>query len=154
MWEDGAMPEDFGALVRPNLEAQLAPGEPLTGVCAAVHQKMFSGQMYAIGVTDLRLLFQPVGRHAQPKGEPLAVAHQHVESAQFDGAADGWWTAPMAILDARALTLKLRTRDGQALKLMMMKGGTGLMGSMGGGASQEQGVLALANWIRVHAASR
>lgn len=148
------MPQDFGALVRPFIEARLVPGESLQGIAAAVQQKIFSGQLIAIGVTDLRLVLQAVSRKTEAKGEPLIVANDSLASIELEGAADGWWTAPSALLNANALTLKLRLRDGQKLKLMMMKGGTGLMGSMSGGTSQEQGVLALAEWVRAHATPR
>jgi len=55
------------------------------------------------------------------------------------------------VLDAAALTLRLRTRQGDKLRLMMMKGGGGLVGGLGGGESQQQGVLALAEWLGAHA---
>ena len=148
------MPEDFAAVARPSIEAQLAPGETLRGVAAAVHQKTFSGQLYAVGVTDQRLLLQPVGRHGEAKGQSVIVTPATIDSAQLEGAADGWWTAPMAVLNASALTLKVQTRDGQKLKLMMMKGGTGLMGSLAGGRSQEEGVVALAEWLAASFAPR
>lgn len=148
------MPQDFGGLVRPIIETRLAPGEPLKGIAAAVQQKLFSGQMIAIGVTDLRLVIQAVDRHTKAKGEPLILTHKTLDSVELVGAADGWWTAPMALLNANALTLKLRMRDGQKMKLMLMKGGAGLMGSMSGGTSQEHGVLAIAEWIRPHIAAR
>jgi hypothetical protein len=142
------MPEDFGALSRPTIESRLVPGEALKGVAAAVHQKTFSGQLYAIGVTDQRLILQPVGRHGEAKGEPVLLSHGTADSVELDGAANDWWTAPMAVLNATTLTLKVKTADGQKLKLMMMKGGSRLMGSMSGGKSQEEGVLAIAEWIR------
>ncbi len=148
------MPTDFETLARPTLEPLLMPGETLKGVCAAVFQKTFSGQQYAIGVTDTRLLLQPVGRHAEAKGEPVVVTRDTIETVKLDGAGDGWWTAPMAVLDATALTLELRTRDGHKLKLMMMKGGGGLMGSLGGGEHQSTGVVALAEWLRANATPR
>ncbi len=52
------------------------------------------------------------------------------------------------ILDASALTLKLRTRDGEKLNLMMMKGGSGMFGGLAGGQPQQEGVLALAGWVQ------
>jgi hypothetical protein len=142
------MPEDFSALVRPIIEQHLAPGEPLKGIAASVQQKMFSSQMIAIGVTDVRLVIQAVDRHTRAKGEPIILTHKTIESVDLLGAGDGWRTKPMALLNAKALTLKVRLRDGQQMKLMLMRGGAGLMGSMSGGASQEQGVLALAEWVR------
>jgi hypothetical protein len=145
---------DFGELASATLAPLLAPGEMLRGVSAATHQKTFSGQLYAVGVTDQRLILQPVGRHIEAKGDPLIVTAGTIDQFKLDGAGDGWWTAPMAVLDASALTLDLRIRDGQKLKLMMMRGGSGMMGSLGGGESQQQGVLALAQWLAANAADR
>ena len=148
------MPEDFSALARPTIESRLAPGESLKGVAAAVHQKTFSGQMYAIGVTDQRLVLQPIGRHGEAKGEPVFLGAGTTDSVELEGAADDWMSVPQAIVRAATLTLKVRTADGQKLKLMMMKGGDGLMGAMAGGKSQEEGVLAMAEWLRARSASR
>ena len=114
---------------------------------AATHQKTFSGSLYAIGVTDQRLLLQPLDRRMQPKGEPRPVTPNELVSADLEGAGGGWWTAPAAILDASAAALTIRTTDGEKLKLAMM-GGTGLFGRLGGGETQREGVLALAEWLR------
>ena len=155
-WHRGTIPSvpDFAALAQPLIEARLEPGETFHGVAAATHQRTFSGQLYALGVTDRRLILQPVGRHIEAKGEPLLVTAETLESVKLDGAGDGWWTAPMAVLDATALTLELRIRGGDKLKLMLMKGGGGLMGSLGGGEAQQAGVVALAEWLRDHAPRR
>jgi hypothetical protein len=140
--------DDFATRARPHLEARLEPGEQLHGVIAATYAKTFSGSLYAIGVTDRRLLLQPLDRRIEPKGDPRSVPPEAVASAKVDGAGDGWWTAPAAILDSSALTLRLVTRDGEKYKLMFMKGGEGLIGGAGGGASQHEGVAALGNWMQ------
>jgi hypothetical protein len=135
---------DFGQLARPALEALLDDGETLRGVIAATHQRTLSGQLYAIGVTDRRLLLQPVDRRAQPKGDCRVITRETLVSADVDGAGGGWWTAPAIVLDAAAIALTLRTTDGEKLKLTMMKGG----GVLGGGQAQADGVRALAEWMR------
>jgi len=84
-WEDAPMPEDFGALARPIIQSRLAPRERLNGVVAAVQKKRFSSQLYAIGVTDQRLLVQPVGRQGEATDDPLLVirdAVAYIEKAQ------------------------------------------------------------------------
>jgi hypothetical protein len=134
---------DFAAAVRPQLEAELEPGETLRGVVAATQQKTFSGGLYAIGVTDRRLLLAPLDRKLQPKGAVLAATPEALADVELDGAGGGWWTAPAAILDATSLTLKLRLRSGENLKLMMMKGG----GKLGGGEPQRDGVVVLGEWL-------
>ncbi|MDP9221328.1 MAG: hypothetical protein M3P23_12445 [Actinomycetota bacterium] len=138
------MAGDFATIVRPQLEAQLEPGETLQGVIAANHQRTFSGVLYAIAVTDRRLVLQPVDRRAQLKGDPRSITPDTLVSADVDGAGGGWWTAPAAILDRSAIALTLRTTDGEKLKLMMMKGG----GLLGGGQAQYDGVAALAEWMQ------
>ena len=136
------MPEDFANLVRPLFDAQLESGETLRGVLAATHQKTFSGSLYGVGVTDRRLLLQPLDRKLQPKGAPAEVTREAAADAELDGAGGGWWTAPSSVLDATALTLKV-TAGGERLKLMMMRGGS----SLAGGEQQDTGVLALAEWL-------
>ncbi len=51
-----------------------------------------------------------------------------------------------AVMDGVAVTLKLRTSDGEKLKLMLMRG-TGPLGSLGGGETQRQGLEALSAWF-------
>ena len=141
------MPEDFANVVRPLFEVQLEQGETLRGIVAATYQKTFSGSLYAVGVTDRRLLLQPLDRKLQPKGALVPVTREAVADAELDGAGGGWWTAPSSVLDATALTLKIKGTDGERYKLMMMRGGSNLFG----GEQQENGVVVLAEWL---AASR
>ena len=77
---------DFGHLARPALEAVLDDGETLHGVIAATHQRTLSGQLYAVGVTDRRLLLQPVDRRAQTKGDCHVITPETLVSADVDGA--------------------------------------------------------------------
>jgi hypothetical protein len=137
----------FAQTVRPHLEAVLGPGEHLAGIVAATQQKTFSGGLYALGVTDQRILVMALDRRSQPKDEARSVTAGSLASADLDGAGGGWWTAPSAILDATAITLTLRTTDGDKLKLMMMNG-SGPLGGLGGGEAQRDGVLALAAWMQ------
>jgi hypothetical protein len=141
------MAEDFASVARPVLEGQLEEGESLRGIAAATLQKTFSGGLYAVGVTDRRLLLQPLDRKLQPKGALIPMTRETVAAAELDGAGGDWWTAPSAVLDATALTLKLKTTGGEGFKLMMMRGGSSLFG----GQEQADGVVALAEWL---AASR
>ena len=86
------MPDGFADVVRPQLEAQLEQGETLQGIAAATHQKTFSGSLYAIGVTDRRLLLQPLDRKLQPKGALVPVAREAAADAELDGAGGDWWS--------------------------------------------------------------
>jgi hypothetical protein len=141
------MAADFDATVRPHLDALLEPGEVLAGVAAASHQKTFSGGLYAVGVSDRRLILQPLGRRIEPKGGPVSVTPEAIESADLDGAGGGWWTAPSAVLDAAAVTLKLKLRDGSKFKLSMMRGGSGALSGLGGGEAQRDGLMAITEWL-------
>jgi len=98
-------------------------------------------------VTDRRLLLQPLDRRIQPKGDPRSITAGELVSADVDGAGGGCWTAPSIVLDRSAIALTLRTADGERLKLTMMNG-AGLLGGLGGGQAQRDGVLALADWLR------
>ena len=51
-------------------------------------------------------------------------------------------------MDAAALTLQLETTGGEKRKLTLMRGGAGAFGKLGGGEAQQQGIDALAEWLR------
>ncbi|MGZ8666625.1 MAG: hypothetical protein ACXWZM_05895 [Solirubrobacterales bacterium] len=141
------MPRDFDSVARPHLESLLEPGEVLQGVIAANRQKAFSGRLHAIGVTDRRLILQPVDRRIEPDGEPVSLGAEQIVSAEAEGAGGGWWNETAALMDHAALSLRLRTADGAKWKLTMMRGGEGGLGRLGGGASQKAGIEALAAWF-------
>ncbi|HEX9376675.1 MAG TPA: hypothetical protein VGB19_10625 [Actinomycetota bacterium] len=142
------MARDFDTMVRPGLEGLLEPGETLRGLAAATFQKTFSGGLYAIGVTDRRLILQPLDRKLQPKKPARSVGRADVAKAELGGAGGGDFNAASAVMDAAALTLVLRTTDGQKFKLSMMRGSDGVLGGLSGGAAQLQGVTALTDWLR------
>ncbi len=115
---------DLESKYRPGLESQLDPGEELRGICAASQQKgMFKGGAVAIGMTDRRLLIQPLNRRGAPDGSVQAIAPEQIGSAKAEGAGGGWWSVPTGILDHAAVRLEIRTTDGEKLKLMLMRGG-------------------------------
>src|SRR5436309_8917100 len=93
----------FAEAARPAVEALLEPGETLLGIVAATHQKTFSGELYAVGVTERRLLLQPVDRRMQAKGPAKVITKDTLVGADVDGAGGGWWTAPAVVLDAAAV---------------------------------------------------
>ena len=134
------MDREFAPLAQPHLAPLVPAGESLRGIVAATQSKTFSGSLYAIGVTEWRLLLQPFDRKLQPKGPATPVGNREaLAAAELDGAGNGWLTAPMIALSAVSLTLKVRADDGERFKLMLMRGGTALTG----GESQRIGVLAL-----------
>jgi hypothetical protein len=141
---------DLDAKLRPVAEALLTQGEELRGVCVATQVGMFKGRQVLLGVTDRRLVVQGMNRKFEPVGEAISLPPERIADASAEGAGGGWMSVGLAIMDGAAVTLKIRTTDGEKLKLTMMRG-TGLFGSVGGGETQRQGVEAVAAWFAEHA---
>ena len=140
---------DLDSKYRPALESQLESEEELRGLCVASQQKsMFKGGAVAIGVTDRRLMVQPLNRRGDPDGPAESVAADQVASAKAGGAGGGWWSVTTGILDHAAVRLEIRRTDGEKLKVMLMRGEGKLLGGLGGGEAQRQGLDALAEWFR------
>ncbi len=140
---------DLDSKYRPALESQLEGGEELRGLCVASQQKsMFKGGAVAIGVTDRRLLVQPLDRRGDPDGQAESIAPSQVASAKAGGAGGGWWSVTTGILDHAAIRLEIKKADGGKLKVMLMRGEGKLFGKLGGGEPQRQGLEALAEWFR------
>jgi hypothetical protein len=60
---------DLDSTYRPHLTARLEAGEELRGLCVASQQKsMFKGGAVVLGVTDRRLLVQPLTKRGEPGG--------------------------------------------------------------------------------------
>jgi hypothetical protein len=118
-------------------------------VCVASQQKsMFKGGAVAIGVTDRRLLVQPLDRRGNPDGSAESIAPEQVSSAKAGGAGGGWWSVTTGILDHAAVRLEIKKTDGEKLKVMLMRGEGKLLGKLGGGEPQRQGLDALAGWFQ------
>ena len=139
---------DFDAKHRPYLESLLDSGETLEGVCAANWEKgLFSNAVVILGVTNHRLLVQPVNRRGNPDGELISIAPEQLVAAKA-GSGGSWASVGEAIMDQHAAKLRLETTEGTKLKLMFMHAqGGGLMAKLGGGEGQRQGVEALARWF-------
>src|SRR5215208_3036614 len=137
----GELADKLTAAVEPALE----PGEQLRGLCVATQQSMFKGRMVAIGVTESRLVLQGVNRKWEPDGEPISLPPERIAEADAEGAGGGWADLESAVMDNVAVTLKLKTADGEKLKLTMMRG-TGPLGGLGGGEVQREGIEALGAW--------
>jgi hypothetical protein len=134
---------------RPGLESRLERGEELRGICVASRQKsLFVGGAAAIGVTDRRLLIQSLDRRGDPVGEPLSLTPDQIDAVKADGAGGGWISPGNIVLDASAARIEIRTNDGEKLKLMLVRGEGKVLGKLGGGEAQRQGLDALAGWFR------
>jgi len=139
---------DLDSKYRPVLTDQLGNGEELRGLCVASQQKsMFKGGAVAIGITDQRLLIQPLDRRGEPDGPSESIAPDQVASAKAGGAGGGWWSVTTGILDHAAVRLEIKKADGDKLKVMLMRGEGKLLGNLGGGEPQRQGLEALAEWF-------
>ena len=132
--------------MRGALEPSLEPGEALRGACAATQVGIFRGRQVAIGVTSGRLLIQGMTRKFEPDGPPLSLPPERLAAVKTEGAGGGWWEVTAAIMDGVAVTLKLRTTDGEKLKLTMMRA-SGPLAGFGGGEDQRRGLEALAEWF-------
>jgi hypothetical protein len=141
---------DFDAKLRPLLESLLEPGETLEGICACSQQKgLLKGGAVALGVTDARLLVQPLNRRGDPDGDVQPIAPGDIVKAKAQGAGGGWADIGSAIMDRAAVQLELRLVDGEKLRLMMMRAeGSPGMTWLAGGEGQRQGVQALGEWFR------
>jgi hypothetical protein len=132
------------------VESVLAPDERSLGCCVATQQSLFKGRMVAIVVTEKRLVLQGLTRRFEPDGEPLSLPPERIAEAKAEGGGGGWPEIGAAIMDGVSVALKLRTSDGEKLKLTMMRG-DGPLGGLGGGETQREGVRALGEWFADHA---
>jgi hypothetical protein len=144
--------EELESRLRAVLEPQLEQGEELRGACVATQQSTFKGRMVGIGVTGGRLLVQPLNRKFEASEEAISLRPEQIAEVDASGAGGGWPTVSAAVMDGTAVTLRLKTTDGEKLKLMLMRG-TGALGKLGGGKSQRQGIEALATWFAANAPS-
>lgn len=136
--------------LRAALAPSLAEGEELLGVCVATQVGIFRGRQVAIGIATGRLLIQGMNRKFEADGTAISLPPERLAAARAEGAGGGWPELGAAIMDGVAVTLKLRTSDGEKLKLTMMRG-TGRLGGLGGGEDQRQGVEALGAWFAARA---
>jgi hypothetical protein len=143
---------DLGSKLGPVVEALLEPGEELRGVCVATQAEFLKGRQVALGITDRRLIVQGMNRKFEPAGEAISLPPERIADASVDGAGGGWMNVNAAVMDGAAVTLKLKTVDREKLKLMLMRG-SGMLGGLGGGETQRQGVEALGAWFAEHGAT-
>ena len=141
---------DLGDKLDPVARGLLEPGEELRGACVATQQSMFKGRMVALVVTDRRLVVQGMNRRFEPDGEPLSLPPERIADAKAEGGGGGWMDLEAAVMDAASVALKIRTTDGEKLKLMMMRA-EGPLGGLGGGETQRRGIQALGTWFAENA---
>jgi hypothetical protein len=124
----------------------LEPGEELRGACVATQSSLFRGRMVALVVTDRRLIVQGMSRRFEPDGEPLSLPPESIADARAEGGGGGWMDLGAAMMDKASVALKIRTAEGEKLKLLLMRA-EGPLGGLGGGETQRRGVEALGAWF-------
>jgi hypothetical protein len=137
---------DLGEKLEPVARSLLEPGEELRGVCIATQSSLFKGRMVALVITDGRLVVQGMSRRFAPDGEPLSLPPEKIAAATAEGGGGGWMDLGAAVMDKASVALKIRTADGEKLKLLMMRA-EGALAGLGGGETQRQGIEALGAWF-------
>lgn len=137
---------DLGEKLVPVAEGLLEPGEELRGCCVATQQTTFKGWMVAIAVTDGRLVLQKLSRKFEPDGEPLSLPPERIASAKAEGGAGDFMQLETMLVDKLAVMVKIKTTDGEKLKLRMMRA-EGPLSGFAGGEVQQSGVVALGEWF-------
>lgn len=134
-WE--AMSRQLREVVSPHL----ATGEELLGVVHANQPKIFSADLFAVGVTPARLIVVPIDRKMAPAGEPIAIHKAEVQSASVWG-----WGGSVADFLAAGAGQQIRfTGGGRKWKLMAL-GGNLLEDSLSG-PSQRAGLAAFVEFL-------
>jgi len=77
--------QKYRSLITP----QLAPGEPLLGVCQATQATAFSNKLFVIGVMPDRMAMVQVDRKLAAKAEPIWVGRGDITSSSVDGFGGG-----------------------------------------------------------------
>ena len=90
--------EEASRRLAAQLAPHLAPGEPLDGVVHAVHAKVFSADLYAVGVTPSRLLLLPLDRRMEATAPPVAATRDEIT----DASVWGWGGSLADFLSATA----------------------------------------------------
>ncbi len=137
---------DLGDKLEPVARGLLGPGEELRGCCVATQQSTFRGRMVAIAVADQRLVIQGLDRKFEPSGEPISLPPERIAKAKIEGGGGEWIELEAIVMDKLSVALRIRTTDGEKLKLMMMRA-EGPLGDLGGGETQRQGLEALGRWF-------
>jgi hypothetical protein len=135
---------DIGEKIGPLVESLLEPGETLEGMCVGSRSGFMSSKFVVIAVTDRRLIVQESDRKQGAKGEPLSVTPDQVAKSGTGGF--GLDDAQSAIMNATSMRINFKTTDGEKVKLAVGKG-SGPLGGLMGGPTQENGVKAVNAWL-------
>jgi hypothetical protein len=140
---------DIGEKLRPVLEPLLEDGEALEGMCVGSQSGFMSSKFVVIGVTPTRLIVQETDRKQQPKGEPTIVDVGDLAGSRESGFGVNLVTS--SIMEKSTIKVAVKTASGKKLKLMIGRGGEGMLGNLMGGPTQGEGVSALQAWLQRNA---
>jgi hypothetical protein len=126
-------------LIGQTLDPLLIDGEQVLGRLLATHSKAFSATVYAIAVTPQRLIFQPVGRKLEAKGEPVSVTPSDIVKSSVDGFGAGL----AEFLRTNPGEIRITTND-HTFKLSALGGGIDQMVT---GDAQRDGKQALLEFL-------
>ena len=133
--------EEASRRLAEELAPHLAPGEPLDGVVHAVQARLFSADLYAVGVTPSRLLLLPLDRGMRATAAPAAATRDEVT----DAAIWGWGGSVADFLSLTADRQLRFTAAGTKYRLMVL-GGTLLEDALSG-PTQRAGLEALVAFL-------
>lgn len=133
---------DLSDVLHPMLVHCLHPGERLHGILLAAQLRPFRfTRTYAVGVTDDRLLLQPLDLAGAADGAPISLTPHEVRSARL--REDGGPAAAGVLGKGLSVTLRLRTLDGRKIVVSIARGGSRWLG----GSGQAGGLAALERWV-------
>lgn len=119
----------------------LAPGEELAGVVYAHQAKLFTAELWAIGVTAERLVLVPIDRRHEPAGAPLSIGRGELADCSVWG-----WGGGVAEFLSTTADQQLRFRAaGRKFKLMALGGN--LLEDALSGPTQRRGLEALVEFL-------
>ncbi|HEY7574412.1 MAG TPA: hypothetical protein VIB08_04570 [Thermoanaerobaculia bacterium] len=134
-WEE--LSRRLAAVVAPHLAA----GEELSGVVHAHQAKLFSAELWAIGVTPERLVMVPIDRRHEAAGAPLSIPRGELA----DCSVWGWGGGVAEFLSMTADQQIRFTAAGRKFKLMALGGN--LLEDALSGPAQRQGLEALIRFL-------
>lgn len=134
-WEE--LSRRLAAVVAPHL----APGEQLVGVVYAHQTKLFSAELWAIGVTPGRLVMVPIDRRHEPTGAPVSIPRDQLA----DCSVWGWGGGVAEFLSMTADQQLRFTAAGRKFKLMALGGN--LLEDALSGPAQRRGLEALVEFL-------
>jgi hypothetical protein len=134
-WEE--LSRRLAAVVVPHL----APGEELSGVVHAHQAKLFSVELFAIGVTPARVVMIPIDRRHEPAGAPISIGRGELA----DCSVWGWGGGVAEFLSMTADQQIRFTAAGRKFKLMALGGN--LLEDALSGPTQRQGLEELIRFL-------